>query len=338
MSDPFASHTISLVLAWAFSIPVMLGVLGFAFEVFGKPKEGVPWVWSAWYVLCILVVSPLRYIMLQFVLAGAYGVQSGAAFVSGILCAFYVPIVFGLLWAVGMGLPLLASVGGALILSRKDKERVWPAAVLLPFFCAAGHALFFLLLPYAAWTIRWLPDDDVIRATNGPATLFYRFVVEPDIPRFGPTLQAHGDSAKERLRWHVSHVYVAPEKRSTQNFVLSLRYWQQAVGIHGAGHVFSDSDFQQERVLLKAALHEAEQVDPAVLERQRPGLGRMYATKFIPFLRRCIEFHETRDRGTLARCAALLQEWENWYYGPAGGKPRDGDGEGGRADADIHRR
>lgn len=340
MIDPYASHTVSLTLAWVFSIPVwgvfVAYMAKFVFEapdaagVLLKSEAAIDWGLSAWNAVCVLVVSPLRYALLQLVLAIAYGVQSGTAFLSALLLVLYVPIIFGLLYVVGVLLPwLLAGAFAGITLSRSPQSRGRLAVVFvaLPFFYAAGYALFFLLLPCAAWTIKWLPGDNVLKATNGPARSFYQYVVEPDIPRVGPQLRVEdGDSALERLRSHVSRTYIGPATQTAQqfwlaaqtaqHFRLSVRYVRQAIEIVNRGSPFSimpSSDAEQMLALYRAALHEAEQADVALLDARVTGLGAAYRDKFIPGLRSVIEGHTTGRNLVLLHGMKQLDEWGDWY-------------------------
>src|SRR4051794_24802029 len=106
--EPFASSTISLVLAWLFAMPALLGIAGAAINMLlAKADADIPRWFLVWVMLSIVVFSPFRYIILQLIIGSAYPVQSLRAFVSVFFLGLYVPVVFGLLYAVGVGLPLL---------------------------------------------------------------------------------------------------------------------------------------------------------------------------------------------------------------------------------------
>jgi hypothetical protein len=75
--QPFASSTASIVLAWLLVVPVLLGMISGAYDMlFGKIDEGVPRWFLRWTMLCLIVLSPFRYMVLQTLIATAYPVQS----------------------------------------------------------------------------------------------------------------------------------------------------------------------------------------------------------------------------------------------------------------------
>ncbi len=183
----------------------------------------------------------------------------------------------------------------------------------------AGYALFFTVLPWAAWTIGWLPARDVIRSANGPAAVFYKLAVEPDIPRIGPKLVVQsGDTAKDRLRAHVRQTYVSEFKQNKRHFTDSFRYIQQAEEIsskQGEGFINTIPPDDLEKIIAgyKAAIHEAEQVDCVLLNKYLPELGTMYRDKYIPGLRDVTKGMEDSDAVAAVRGQLLLQQWGTWY-------------------------
>ena len=100
--DHFSSHIVSAVLSWLCSIPIFFGVLisgvGMLFGSGGSTAGER--VFVGWIALCILILSPLRYFMLQFIFASTYAVQSFSALFSVVILAFYIPIV----WVLHIGL------------------------------------------------------------------------------------------------------------------------------------------------------------------------------------------------------------------------------------------
>jgi hypothetical protein len=112
MPDPFASTAFSLILAWILTVPILIGLLCYlANVIFAGGSGAVERLFTIWFAFSILVFSPLRYILLQIVTATAYSVQSIGAFVSCFVLVLYIAIIYGLLYAVGVGLPFLALFG-----------------------------------------------------------------------------------------------------------------------------------------------------------------------------------------------------------------------------------
>src|SRR5207247_695416 len=90
------------------AVPIIAGALfGGLGMLFARVDKAIPRWFVFWMAVCIIVLSPLRYMVLQVIVASAYPVQSVRAMFSTIISlAFYVPIVFGLLFIIGVGLPL----------------------------------------------------------------------------------------------------------------------------------------------------------------------------------------------------------------------------------------
>jgi hypothetical protein len=213
MNDYFQSHIISLILTWLFSIPLIIGLVAFIIEILFKKTEGIPRFFMVWLIICMLLFGPLRYILLQIFIAIAYPFQNLHALLTTIILAIYIPIVFCILYAIGLGLPLLGTLAIAGFKESPSKMRLWLSALAAPIIFLVGNYLFYFVLPYAAYSTHWLNAEDVIRATNGPPDYFYRDAVEPlarlKFPHFAEEIGLDKMSAKERLRAHVAVLYLS---------------------------------------------------------------------------------------------------------------------------------
>ncbi len=212
-SDPFASGWLSLILAWILAIPVILGVIAEGLILlFERTSEAIPRWFVVWMALCILILSPFRYTVLQLIVASAYSVQSGRAFFSLFLLALYVPIVFGLLYFIGIGLPLLLTLRiafGSLSKPKATTGRLIFGGLIAPLNALGGYLAFFWVLPFAAFTIHWLNLYDVIGATNGPATVTYSLGLKHVMPL--PVKEYFtevSNTDREMLRNHVASFYL----------------------------------------------------------------------------------------------------------------------------------
>jgi hypothetical protein len=208
--DHFQSSFISLVLSWIFAIPLLIGIVGWILTVFTK-HDGVPWLFSVWLGLCILIFSPARYLMFLVVLASSYTVQSFGAFISSFLLAFYIPIVFGIMAFIGVGLPMLAIM--PIIKDKVTILRGIIASVILPIACTIASVIFFMVLPWAGMTVGWLKVKDVVRATNGPAALVFKYLVAHSTPIILPGyFDETPQTDQDELRCHVAAVYISDRK------------------------------------------------------------------------------------------------------------------------------
>lgn len=220
--DYFQSHTVSLILSWIFSVSLISSFIALFIGVLFKKLEGVPRPFSIpillWIILCMVVLSPFRYIVLQLCAGIAYPFQSLSAFLSVFLLVLYIPIVFSILFAIGVALPLFGVAITAGLKEPISKARLFLAAIISPFLFLVGSYLFYLALPYAAYTTYWLKARDVIRTTNGPAEYVYKYLVEQltplQFPEFIHEIGLENLSAKERLRGHVAAVYLGQKQYS----------------------------------------------------------------------------------------------------------------------------
>ena len=212
MNDYFQSHTISLILTWVLSIPIIVGLIASAIGFLFEKSKGFPRSFTIWLLICLLLLSPLRYILLQLFIATAYPVQSFGALFSTVILAFYIPIVFSILYAIGLGLPILGAFAVAGFKDPPSIIRLWFSAIATPIICIIAGWLYFLVLPYAAYSTHWLSPQDVIRSTNGPPEYFYKYVAEKwtplQFPGYVYEMGLENLSVKERLRSHVASVYL----------------------------------------------------------------------------------------------------------------------------------
>jgi len=231
-SDPFASPMISQILTWTFSIPLICGILIYPASVLFKKQENVVFrIFFSWMLLCLLLLSPIRYILLQLLGAIAFPCQSFDGFLATFLLAIYIPIVFGILYAIGLGIPFLLIY---LIVGKNDppsKLRLFLSGIAAPVIFFICSTIYYYILPYAAYSTHWLGPNEVIRTTNGPPYYFYRFVVEPFTPlQFSGIVKDIGYenmTAKERFRAHVVSVYCGDKQHAYYVFKSYPDYFEK---------------------------------------------------------------------------------------------------------------
>ncbi len=135
------------------------------------------------------------------------------SFSSIILLAPYVPIVFGILYFIGVGLPFLVA---ALITGKSEHlsfDRGIIAAIVFPIICLISTYIFYLILPFAAWTIHWVNPKDVIKATNGPAAIVYKNIAAPFSPTMLPGIfEQTPQQDIDLLRCNVATTYLGNKK------------------------------------------------------------------------------------------------------------------------------
>jgi hypothetical protein len=170
--------------------------------------------------------------MLQIFIAIAYPLQSFRAFFTNFILVLYIPIVFGILYAIGIVLPFVGTYAIAGFKGTASKIRLWLAVPAAPIIFLIASYLFYLVLPYAAYSTHWLKAEDVIRATNGPSEYFYRYIVEQmtplQFPRYAHEIGLDNLSPKERLRSHVSILYLGMDQYVYYVSKAYPAYWEEA--------------------------------------------------------------------------------------------------------------
>lgn len=134
-----------------------------------------------------------------------------------------------------MGLPALGIIAIIGFKNTASKIRLILASVAAPFLFLVGRFLFFNILPYAAYTTHWLKAENVIRATNGPAEYYNKYLtrweIELNRKQYGKELGLNLTSkdmlrarvaanylSKEQLAYYISKAYPEyAESRGTQN-------------------------------------------------------------------------------------------------------------------------
>jgi S1-C subfamily serine protease len=218
-SDPFASNMVSLVLAWIVAIPILIRLVTAVLPFFEK-RSNVPWLLTAWVALCFILLSPVRYIVFQIVLANSYLFQSWYAFLSTffLFTFFIVPLAASVLYAIGFFLPWLAVV--SIIGDRPSWWRWLLGALAAPPIALVGSIVFSLVLPFAALTTHWCRAEDVIGATNGPA--YYAFMaVNRMLAPVPDYYERTPGTFRDYLRCHVAFYYLS---ESEQQRFLNLAY------------------------------------------------------------------------------------------------------------------
>ncbi len=326
--DPFASSAFSLILSWIFGFFVFSGIL---LAIISPPSEEGKVRYRLvllWVMICAVIFAPVRYVLLQLLLSESYFVQSGSAFFSTFILVAYMPIVFGILYAFGIGLPLLAM---GLIAGSKEpmsRMRIGLGLIGCPGLFYLGSIAFFWLLPYATYSTHWLRAKDLMGATNGPAEYFYEYIVDINIPYLPNWIAGNvGETPKERLRSHLAELYVGKKQArvlTSYHFNSSIHCSNEAARIISTGEglikTMSAEDYARKVERERAALREAQKVDIALLNERYPTFGDQYRDLFIKGMTKLIEGHETPDDRMLIegnwkmlQGHRLLDQWGDWY-------------------------
>ena len=204
-------------MSWIFSIPPIIALIVYGNVQVAKNQHWFTGLLFVWILFCAVVLSPFRYAFLQLIIVTTYPYQSFYAFFTACALSVYIiPFVMSILYGIGFGLPAL---GLGAIVGFKDsisKTRLFLAAIAAPFLFIISSYLFYLVLPYAAYSTHWLRAEDVIRATNGPAEYVYKYLVEPwtpqAFPKFAHDMGLENLTSKERLRAHVATIYLGKKQ------------------------------------------------------------------------------------------------------------------------------
>lgn len=213
MADPYASSTVSSILAWILSFPILWTIVmaALALPIQLVKEDSGKRVLGFWILLCIFVLSPFRYILFTIVLWTSYPVQSVGALGATIGLALYVPFIVAFVLGLIM-MPISLAVS---IADKPGAGRQLATAALTPVTCLLASLLFAPALPYIGKAFHWLDDRDVIRATNGPAQLVYTTLLHNTYPIALPShefMKGTPGTVKDDLRCHVALVYLGAKE------------------------------------------------------------------------------------------------------------------------------
>jgi len=212
--DYFESSSVSGILSWVFAIPVAIYLIAFGLRSLLERTEGMPAMYIAWLFLCIVVLSPFRYILFQVVAGVAFPFQSFVALLDTLPLVLYVPIVLGVLYAIGLVLPVFLITAIASTRYQVKRTRLLLSSLLAPLVVYLGTLLFFLALPLGSWTVHWLKAEEIIPATNGPAFLTYQYVARWGMPiQFSTYTRTVAQNDKEMFRSHVAAMYLSEREQ-----------------------------------------------------------------------------------------------------------------------------
>jgi hypothetical protein len=225
--DPYPSSTLSLVLSWLFGFLPLLYFLVFLNGNILPPNfnedrfiEEQPWLKGLlilWGLVCLVVYSPALYLVFMSVLFASYAAQGIGAFFIGIsVLAALVPLLILVYSLIGIVAPFWVAIriAGLKLYEPMKLWRVALGAVLLPVLCKIGFSVFFALLPVLRPATGWLDGDNLIRATNGPAGLIYRYAAAPIAPILRPDFnRPELQTPINEVRANVAAHFLSPEQQ-----------------------------------------------------------------------------------------------------------------------------
>jgi hypothetical protein len=121
------------------------------------------------------------------------------------------PLAFCLLYAIGVGLPLLAVLWLLGLKREPTRVRYWVSAITAPIIALISSLVFGLALPFVAIVTHGLPADYVIRATNGPAYYVFAFTVPRGMVALPLYISKTSQTTTDILRSHVALLYLSDE-------------------------------------------------------------------------------------------------------------------------------
>lgn len=214
LPDYFEPSTISLILSWILAIPIFLGIAIRVFMYIIESFDNEMSFLGIIFGISFLIFSPLRYLLFQVILFSSVGVQSGLGFLSILLTSMtlFGPIVFGIIYLISIGAPILILLYIAGVFSKREesKTRTIITVIISPVIFYGGTFLFFLLLPFVGYTTEWMSAKEVIRASNGPTWIYYKYVGSHLMPVQYPPYTEKKVEANDKIKYrsHVAHIYL----------------------------------------------------------------------------------------------------------------------------------
>lgn len=212
-ADAFASGTLSLVMSWICVVPLLISFTTATYSLLTEKAADLPKWFILWVFACLVFASPLRYIVLQLIVALSFPVQSWRALFSSLPMAAIGPLAFGAMAFIGVGLPLLvthyAVQGRKGSTDKVGAGRLAIGFVVAPLSAALSWPIYFIVLQFAAYSTHWLRAADVIGATNGPALTTYTYVLGKVLPLpINGDLESVTKTDRDMLRNHVASFYL----------------------------------------------------------------------------------------------------------------------------------
>lgn len=210
----YETNWFSLSMAWFGSLWVIYFLLLIPSRMI-KKKDGFGRLFIVYIYLYYLGSSVLPWVLFQMVLGEAYLFQSITSLLSGIYLALYIPFVFGLLYIIGLILPIPIAMmihGG----HNTNRVRKIIAGVSVPLIFFIFSIFFGALNPIASKTVRVPRTHDIIAAGNGPGFYIFKYVLEPH-PRFY-YWRKHGKlngidpellSVRDRMQLYIAYQYTS---------------------------------------------------------------------------------------------------------------------------------
>lgn len=220
----FDSSLLSTILSWFFAIPTIAYFLLAWIPLLTEENKDYPSrLYLTWLVICVFIFSPFRYMLFQVVTATSYPVQSFGAFFSTLWLSLYVPLVFGILYMITYIVPALS----LMLLFQKQGGKTgivrglaW--VLIFPFACMLSSLIFFTALPTTSKTLGPSSARDIIKATNGPAFVVFRYLVKPFSPIPLPEFyELTAKTDKDMIRCHVANTYLS---KSGFGFFVAKQY------------------------------------------------------------------------------------------------------------------
>ena len=205
----YESGAISLVLSWISTLAVLLWAVVFLVASISESAKSTPtWV-LVWTVLCVLALTPFRYLVFELSLIASFPFQSWGALGQSFLLTFYAPWAFGAMAAAVVLLPM--SFVFKIASENPTPSRTMAAAVAAPVLCVISAFLFIgVLNPLFGWSIGWVNQRDLVRATNGPSRFLFDYVASPFSPiQFPFYFDMTRKTDVDAIRCHVAGRYLS---------------------------------------------------------------------------------------------------------------------------------
>lgn len=213
--DPveFQSSTTANILTWIVLLLWLKMVIDVVSQLFQK-KEHRPYIVTVWSGICILLLSPIRYIWFLVLLFNNYCVQSLSAFSSILFIETILYIVMGkVMGNVFTVLPSII-VNNLLFVEEKDQtiDHIVISAIFVPLGCILSSYVFSSVLPYVSWTLAWTDYKDLLKATNGPTAYVFKGSQVPFSSTSLPEYYSNGATTnKSELRNHIASLYMSKD-------------------------------------------------------------------------------------------------------------------------------
>lgn len=217
--DNLNPSTLSIIFPWLFTIGILVLFLMAIFSqlltIYVSTSDLMSYTFNTWLTICILVISPIRYMILQVIIWFSLPFQSWHSLFLTLIWLIPNSLIFGFLVFIGFFAPyfIVLHISGLNKHSYVPNIRLIITMFVTPIIFFIFTYIYLLVHPIQYFTTNKYSVTDFIRAANGPGLVYYETVgslfLPIHTPVFVPELKPN---LKVFYHLHIASTYMTREK------------------------------------------------------------------------------------------------------------------------------